>query len=101
MNFRTDNFVENRNVKSARIEFKTTVDFKDTIRQAAECVGLDVSSFIIETVLKKANKVLENQRSRYLSDQGWEKINKLLSNPPAPTIALKDLIERNNHGTNK
>lgn len=83
-----------KNVKNARVELKTSTDLKDVLREAAMAAGLDLSAFILNAALERAESVLENQRRRKLSEQSWQQVNQLLSEPAAPTLALKALMRR-------
>ncbi|EMJ8509195.1 DUF1778 domain-containing protein [Enterobacter hormaechei] len=80
--------------KNARVELKTSDDLKDVLREAATAAGLDLSAFILNAALERAESVLENQRRRQLSEQSWQQMNQLLSEPAAPTLALKALMRR-------
>nr|WP_318384490.1 DUF1778 domain-containing protein [uncultured Enterobacter sp.] len=85
-----------RSVKNARVELKTSSDLKDMLREAAMAAGLDLSAFILNAALERAESVLDNQRRRQLSEESWQQINRLLSEPAAPTPALQALIRRKN-----
>lgn len=81
-------------LKNARVELKTSPDAKNVLREAAEAVGLDLSAFILSAAMERAESVLDNQRRRQLSNQGWELMNQLMSEPAQPTLALKALMRR-------
>ncbi|MBV6817808.1 DUF1778 domain-containing protein [Rahnella sp. PD12R] len=87
-----------RNIKSARVELKTSPDLKELLREAAAAAGLDLSAFILNAAIERAENVLENQRRRELSSQGWQQINQLLAEPAAPTLALQALMRRKKNG---
>jgi len=87
---------EVRSVKNARVELKTSADIKDLLREAAAAAGLDLSAFILNAAMERAETVLDNQRSRQLSAQSWQEVNQLLSEPAAPTLALQALMRRKN-----
>jgi len=84
-----------RGTKNARVELKTSSALKDRLREAAAAVGLDLSVFILNAALERAETVLDNQRHRQLSVQSWQQINQLLSEPATPTPALQALMRRN------
>ncbi|MDI3359751.1 DUF1778 domain-containing protein [Lelliottia sp. V89_10] len=85
-----------KSMKNARVELKTSNDLKDVLREAAMAAGLDLSAFILNAALERAESVLENQRRRQLSEQSWQQLNQLISEPAAPTLALKALMRRRN-----
>lgn len=90
-----------RCTKNARVELKTSNDLKELLREAAGAVGLDLSAFILNAALERAESVLENQRHRELSAQSWLQVNALLSEPAAPTLALQALMKRRHDGSTK
>ncbi|HFL4935745.1 TPA: DUF1778 domain-containing protein [Escherichia coli] len=83
-----------RSVKNARVELKTSSDLKDVLREAAMAAGLDLSAFILNAALERAESVLDNQRRRQLSEESWQQLNQLISEPAAPTLALQALMRR-------
>ncbi|WP_310607184.1 type II toxin-antitoxin system TacA family antitoxin [Buttiauxella brennerae] len=87
-----------RSVKSARVELKTSPDLKDLLREAAAAAGLDLSAFILNAALERAESVLDNQRRRQLTAQSWQQVNQLLSEPAEPTLALQALMRRKKDG---
>ncbi|POP43084.1 DUF1778 domain-containing protein [Superficieibacter electus] len=89
-----------RGMKSARVELKTNPELKALLREAAAAAGLDLSAFILNAALERAENVLDNQRRRQLSAQSWQQLNQLLAEPAAPTLALQELMQRKNNGSN-
>lgn len=87
---------DSKSIKNARVELKTSSDLKDVLREAAAAAGLDLSAFILNAALERAESVLDNQRRRQLSEQSWQQMNQLLSEPAAPTLALTALMRRRN-----
>lgn len=85
---------DSKSIKNARVELKTSSDLKDVLREAAAAAGLDLSAFILNAALERAESVLDNQRRRQLSEQSWQQMNQLLSEPAAPTLALTALMRR-------
>lgn len=83
-----------RNAKSARVELKTSAELKELLKEAASAAGLDLSAFILNAALERAEAVLENQRRRELSAESWLQVNQLIAEPAAPTQALKALMQR-------
>lgn len=83
-----------KTLKNARVELKTSPDAKNVLREAAEAVGLDLSAFILSAAMERAESVLDNQRRRQLSNQSWELMNQLMSEPAQPTLALQALMRR-------
>lgn len=89
---------DSKSIKNARVELKTSNDLKDVLREAAMAAGLDLSAFILNAALERAESVLDNQRRRQLTAESWQQMNQLLSEPAAPTLALKALMRRKKDG---
>jgi len=71
-----------------RIELRTTRDEKRLLIAAAAHERLDVTSFIMRTVLPAARDVIEKAERISLSERDSVRVLDLLENPPAPTPAL-------------
>ena len=69
------------------------------LREAASAAGLDLSAFILNAALERAESVLDNQRQRQLSSKSWKQMNALLAEPAAPTPALQALMQRKKNGS--
>lgn len=91
--------LEAKGVKNARVELKTSSDLKEMLREAASAAGLDLSAFILNAALERAESVLDNQRQRQLSSKSWKQMNALLAEPAAPTSALQALMQRKKNGS--
>lgn len=89
---------EARSTKSARVELKTNPELKELLREAAAAAGLDLSAFILNAALERAENVLDKQRHRQLAAQSWQQMNQLLAEPAAPTVALQELMQRKKNG---
>jgi uncharacterized protein (DUF1778 family) len=79
-------------LRQARMEFKTTVDMKKLLNQAAALDGLDLTSFVLGPAIEKARKVLSEHASITLSRQGQAALVQLLAHPNPPAQAMKDLM---------
>jgi uncharacterized protein (DUF1778 family) len=79
-------------LRQARMEFKTTVDMKDLLGQAAALDGLDLTSFVLGSAIEKARKVLNEHASISLAKQGQTALVKLLQTQQSPTPAMKQLM---------
>lgn len=77
--------------KSTRLELRTTSDFKEKVRSASSLLGVDMSSFIVLAATELAQKTLEKQRMRLLTEEAWDKLNALID---APVNTQKDDLER-------
>jgi uncharacterized protein (DUF1778 family) len=71
-----------------RIELRATKAEKRLLASAAAYARLDVTSFIMRSVLPTARKVVDRAERIVLSQRDTERVLKLLENPPKPTPAL-------------
>lgn len=71
-----------------RIELRATRDEKRLLAAAAAHERLDVTSFIMRTVLPAARDVVDRAERISLSERDTLRVLDLLDNPPAPTPAL-------------
>ena len=71
-----------------RIELRTTKEEKRLLAAAAAYERLDVTSFIMRTVLPAARDVVDQAERIVLSERDTVRVSELLDNPPKPTPAL-------------
>lgn len=78
-------------VKSTRLELRTTSDFKEKVRSASTLMGIDMTAFIVLAATELAQKTLEKQRMRLLTEDAWNRLNELID---APVREQSDDLER-------
>jgi uncharacterized protein (DUF1778 family) len=71
-----------------RIELRTTRDEKRILAAAAGYERLDLTSFIMRTVLPAARDVVDRSERIVLSERDSVRVLELLESPPKPTPAL-------------
>jgi uncharacterized protein (DUF1778 family) len=71
-----------------RIELRATKEEKRLLATAAAHERLDVTSFIMRTVLPAAREVVDRAERIVLSERDTVRVLELLENPPEPTPAL-------------
>jgi uncharacterized protein (DUF1778 family) len=71
-----------------RIELRATKEEKRLLAIAAAYERLDVTSFIMRSVLPAAREVVDRAERIVLSKRDTERVLQLLENPPRPTPAL-------------
>lgn len=71
-----------------RIELRTTREEKRLLAAAAAYERLDVTSFIMRSVLPAARDVMDRAERLVLSERDTERVLALLENPPPSTPAL-------------
>lgn len=77
-----------------RIELRTTKEEKRILAAAAAYERLDVTSFIMRSVLPAAREVVDRAERIALSERDTVRVLELLQNPPRPTPALKAAARR-------
>ena len=80
------------NVKDARIEFKTSQDIKVLLQDAANSLGMDLSSFLISTATQRAKKIIKEDNLLTLSQEEWKNFENELKSPKNPSKVLKELM---------
>ncbi len=78
--------------KDARIEFKTSKDIKALLQDAANSLGMDLSSFLISTATQRAKNVMREENLLILSKEEWVHFESALHTPKKPKKALKELM---------
>jgi len=79
-------------MKDARIEFKTSKDIKTLLQEAANSLGMDLSSFLISTATQRAKDVMLKDKMLTLGKQEWVNFEKELAHPKPATKELKELM---------
>ncbi|MBI1775781.1 MAG: DUF1778 domain-containing protein [Proteobacteria bacterium] len=77
-----------------RIELRTTKEEKRLLAAAAAYERLDVTSFIMRSVLPAAREVVDRAERIVLSARDTARVLELLENPPKPTPALMEAARR-------
>jgi uncharacterized protein (DUF1778 family) len=80
-------------LKQARMEFKTTEETKNLLSEAAQLSGVDLTAFVINSAADRARAVLAEMSMLKLNAEEHARFVQVLSNPPQPTQALKQLME--------
>lgn len=80
--------------REGRIELRATREEKRLLAAAAAHERLDVTSFIMRTVLPAAREVVDRAERIVLSERDSVRVLELLENPPDPTPALMAAARR-------
>lgn len=76
-----------------RISMRTNVETKRFLEAAAVLSGYNnLSSFILTTAYKEAQRIIDDSPSRVLSNRDRDLVLDLLNNPPEPNHRLKGLL---------
>lgn len=74
---------------SERMNLRLKPDQKARLVRAAALKHTDLTSFILELVLKEADSVIAQAEQLKLSERGSIKVLELLENPPKPNARLQ------------
>ena len=84
----------NTAAREDRIELRATKEEKRLLATAAAHERLDLTSFIMRSVLPAAREVVDRAERIVLSERDTERVLELLEKPPKPTAALKAAARR-------
>ncbi len=79
--------------KSSRIEIRANEEAKSLIEKAASLTGETISSYMLSKSLSSARKDVERIESITINNKEREMFFSLLSDPPEPNEALKNLFK--------
>jgi uncharacterized protein (DUF1778 family) len=77
-----------------RITARVPAKVQDTLELAAAMVGATVNQFMVQTALREAERIIEQERVIRLSSHDAEHFIKALENPPPPNAKLKAALKR-------
>ena len=83
-----------RAARGDRIELRATKEEKRLLARAAAHERLDVTGFIMRSVLPAAREVVDRAERIVLSKRDTVRVLELLENPPKPTSALMAAARR-------
>jgi uncharacterized protein (DUF1778 family) len=85
--------VENMaNLATERINIRSTVDAKNVIEQAANLLGLSVSSFMIQSSFERAKELLKSNHELKVNNADRDMLMNLLENPRPANDEMKNLM---------
>ena len=83
-----------RSAQTERLDVRLSPENKELIAQAADILGLNLSSFTVATLVEEARKVVDSRAVVRMSNEDRETFLALLDNPPEPADALKRAVKR-------
>jgi len=90
-------------IERGRITARVPVQVQETLEMAASMVGATVNQFVVQTALREAERIIEQERVIRLSIQDALTFVSVLDNPPAPNAklltTLQDYAARRNDQT--
>ena len=80
------------NLATERINIRSTVDAKNVIEQAANLLGLSVSSFMIQSSFERAKELLKSNHELKVNNADRDMLMNLLENPRPANDEMKKLM---------
>ena len=80
------------NLATERINVRSTVDAKNVIEQAANLLGLSVSSFMIQSSFERAKELLKSNHELKVNNVDRDMLMNLLENPRPANDEMKNLM---------
>ena len=75
-------------IDNGRVELRLRPEDKAVMTRAASIERLDLTGYILRTVLPQAEAIIEREERQELSGRDSLRVLELLENPPAPTARL-------------
>jgi uncharacterized protein (DUF1778 family) len=86
-----------------RITARVPIQVQETLEMAASMVGATVNQFIVQTALREAERIIEQEKIIRLSTRDAEAFLSALDSPPSPNdklvATLQDYVARCNDQT--
>ena len=80
--------------KTSALNIRIQTAQKNLIYEAAEQLGQNVSDFVREAIVCKAQDILLDRSHFVLDAEGWDKFKQALDKSPKANPRLRDLITR-------
>lgn len=81
-------------IARGRITARMPAQVQDTLELAAAMMGATVNQFMVQTALREAERIIEQERVIRLSAHDAERFIQALENPPPPNARLKAALKR-------
>jgi uncharacterized protein (DUF1778 family) len=90
-------------IERGRITARVPIQVQETLEMAASMVGATVNQFIVQTALREAERIIEQERVIRLSTRDAEAFLRAVDSPPSPNdklvATLQDYMARRNDQT--
>jgi uncharacterized protein (DUF1778 family) len=87
--YEEDEFMPRKAVDNSRVALRVRPGDKAVIMRAVALSQTDMTTFILRTVLREAQAVIEKHERFLLSQRDSQLVMELLENPPAPNTRLR------------
>jgi len=78
---------------SPRISARVTPETRDLVHTAANIKGVSVADFLAASAVDEAHRVIEQERTVFVSSQYTDAFFAALKTPPKPNIALRKAVK--------
>lgn len=82
-----------KELKNRRLALRISPRQREVIAEAAEASEKDLSSFVLDSALSNAQRILADRRVFSLSPEAWARFNELLNRPTTP-LSSKPKLEK-------
>ena len=80
------------NLATERINVRSTIDAKNVIEQAADLLGLSVSSFMIQSSFERAKELLKSNHELKVNNADRDMFMTMHENPRPANDEMKNLM---------
>lgn len=84
----------NATVGRERITARVSVSVAETLNEAADLAGTTLNSFVVQAALKEAQRLIDREKTIYVSRNDAAMLLNLLDDPAPPNQALTRAYER-------
>nr|VFK19402.1 MAG: Uncharacterized conserved protein, DUF1778 family [Candidatus Kentron sp. LPFa] len=77
-----------------RVTTRVPINVQNTLEVAAAIIGATVNQFIVQSALREAEHIIEQERVIRLSERDAEAFFQALSNPASPNTKLNTALKR-------
>ncbi|MBI5899118.1 MAG: DUF1778 domain-containing protein [Rhodocyclales bacterium] len=84
-----------------RVSARVPAQVLETLELAAAMVGTPVNQFMVQTALREAERIIEQERVIRLSARDAETFIHALENPPPPSARLKAALKQHRNANSK
>jgi uncharacterized protein (DUF1778 family) len=81
-------------IDRSRITARVPIQVQETLAMAAEMIGATVNQFVIQTALREAERIIEQERVIHLSQRDAVAFLKALEHPLPPNEKLKTALHK-------
>jgi uncharacterized protein (DUF1778 family) len=80
-------------VERGRITARVPLSVQETLEMAASLTGATLNQFVVQTALREAERIIEQERVIRLSVRDSEAFLAALDRPPPPNDRLKSILQ--------